>query len=252
MSKSEDRRAQAAAARQASAAAEKRERSIRLIGTIAIIVVVAGIIGVGVMGSRKQDANPVTGTIPASVNQKDGSFVLNPSTSATAVMDLYEDFQCPGCKNFEELYADTYKQLADDNVVKVVFHPAAFLDNNFPGENSARAINAWGCAIDAGQAWAFHKALYASQPEKEGAGWTDAAFAAVAGTAGITGDKLTTFKKCVADKSYLKWSSVATQKFYDDGVQSTPTVKVNGVEAPNTAFASADEFIKWVKETAAK
>lgn len=252
MSKSEERRAQAAAARQASQVAEKRERTIRLIGTGVIVVVVAAIIGIGVMGSRSDNAPSDNGTIPAAVDQETGGWTLNPNTTATAVMDLYEDFQCPGCRDFEASFAETYKQLADDNVVKVIIHPAAFLDQRFAGENSARAISAWGCAIDAGKGWEFHRDLYAAQSATEGAGWTDAQFGVVAKTAGITGDKLKTFQKCVVDRSYMKWANVGTKKFSDDGIASTPTIKVNGVEATGNDLASIDAFTKYVKDNAAK
>lgn len=157
MSKSEERREQAAAARQASQTAEKREKTVRLVGTGAIVIVVAVILGIGVLGSRSDNAPSDGGTIPASVDQTTGAWTLNPQTSATGVMDLYEDFQCPGCKAFEAAYAETYKKLADENVVKVVIHPAAFLDQRYSGENSSRAISAWGCAIDAGKGWEFHR-----------------------------------------------------------------------------------------------
>lgn len=252
MSKSEERRAQAAAARQATQVAEKRERTIRLVGTGVIVVVVAAIIGIGVMGSRSDNAPSEEGSIPAAVDQETGAWTLNPSTTATAVMDVYEDFQCPGCRNFEAAYAETYKKLADENVVKVLIHPAAFLDQRFTGENSARAISAWGCAIDAGKGWEFHRDLYAAQPEQEGKGWTDAEFGVVAKTAGITGDKLATFQKCVADRSYMKWASLGTKKFSEDGIESTPTVKVNGVQATDADFASVEAFTKFVKDNAAK
>lgn len=233
MSKSnEERRAKAAAQRQAQLAAESRERKIRWIGTAVVVVLVAGIIGVAVLGSRNENAPSNGGTFPAAVDATNATYTFNPNTSAKGTLELWEDFQCPACRDFEEVLGVAVKKLADRNIVKVVLHPAAFLDARYTGENSSRAISAFGCATDLGPAtaWEMHKQLFANQAATEGDGWDDAKLISIGQLAGIKGSDLSTFKKCVTGQNYMKWAAEGTTKFYDAKIGGTPTVILNGKE----------------------
>jgi protein-disulfide isomerase len=254
MSKSEDRRNQASQARAAAQSAAKKERLIRNIGAAVVVVLVAAIIGVGVFASRSGDSNTpeAKGTIPAGVNAEDGSWTYNPDAATDATLELFEDFQCPGCGFFEATYADAVAQLAEEGVVKVVLRPAVFLDDRIPGLNSSRALNALGCAINQGVGIEYKKAVYAAQPATEGSGWTDAELVALGSVAGVTGDGVPTFSKCVTEQEHLIWATVADDAFAASGVSSTPTVRLNGVEIPEEVLSANDpaNFIEWVKANA--
>ena len=103
--------------------------------------------------------------------------------------------------------------------------------------------------------WNFSKNVPAAKSLLTHLSQPASAEAMVAASAGYdlpSFEKLTTFKKCVTDQSYMKWASVGTQKFYDDGIESTPTIKVNGVQATETDLASVDSFTNFVKTNAAK
>ena len=63
----------------------------------------------------------------------------------------------------------------------------------------------------------------------EGQDVTDAELGAWAATAGLTGDALTTWQKCVADGTYTKYvTSVNEAAFKIPSFQGTPTVMING------------------------
>lgn len=254
MSKDDERRTQAAAAKAAADSAAKKERLVRFVGSGVVVAIVAVIIGVGVFASSNSDAEgngtiPLTGTLPTGVAE-DGSWTYNPEAETEATLDLYKDFQCPGCGWFEGTYGLAVKQLADDGIVKVVLHPAVFLDNNFDGQHSSRALNALGCAIDQGVGVEFKGLVYASQPATEGDGWTDVQFLELGSAAGIK--DVPAFETCVIQHEHMIWAEVATESFTASGVSSTPTVRLNGTNIPEDVLNAADPtaFYEWVKANA--
>lgn len=252
MSKTDDRRNQASAAREAAQSAAKKERLIRNIGASVVVVLVAAIIGVGVFASRGGDPTgpEAKGTIPVGVNADDGGWTYNPDAATDATLELFKDFQCPGCGSFEATYGDAVAQLAEEGIVKVILRPAVFLDDRSPGDfHSSRALNALGCAIDQGVGIEYKKAVYATQPTTEGAGWTDDQLVTLGTVVGITGDDAATFSKCVNEQEHLIWASVADDFFASSGVTSTPTVRLNGNVVPEEIITASDPaaFIEWVK-----
>jgi len=154
---------------------------------------------------------------------------VNPTAPANVpTLDLYEDFQCPVCARFEEIFGLQIVDLVKANQVKLVAHPLSFLDDNLRNDSSNRAANAASCAADADKFLQYHAATFQGQPKTEGAGYTDADLKRFAVQAGLDGPTLTTWEQCYAAKSHNQWvESVQTQS-EKDGVNGTPTVKLNG------------------------
>ena len=98
-----------------------------------------------------------------------------------------------------------------------------FLDDKTGAKNSTPAANGAFCAAADGKFQEFHNAVFASQVT-EGEDVTDAELGAWAAAAGITGDALTTWQKCVADGTYTKYvTSVNEAAFTIPSFQGTPT-----------------------------
>lgn len=255
MAKSDERKAKAQELKVQQQAAERRERNIRIIGTLSVVAIIAGIFAV-VLTQRDSAAPSNDGTIPALVNQDDGSYTYNPDTTATDTMELWEDFQCPGCGAFESTFGAKVTQMADENLVKLIVHPAAFLDRNFAGQYSTKATSAWGCAleIDEAKAWKFRAAVFANQNPTEGEGWTNDQFLQLAQASGFTTDDLPTLTQCYQDVAHAKWAAVSTQTFYDSGIKSTPTIWLNGEAITDDAALSngPDGLYNWVKDKIGK
>jgi protein-disulfide isomerase len=143
-------------------------------------------------------------------------------------VDLYEDFQCPICGQFEAALGSTFQDLAAQGKLKLNYHVLNFLDDKTGAKNSTPAANGAFCAANDGKFQEFHNAAFSSQVA-EGQDVTDAELDAWASTAGITGDALTTWKKCVADDTYTKYvTSVNDAAFKIPGFGGTPTVIING------------------------
>lgn len=145
-------------------------------------------------------------------------------------VDVYEDFQCPFCKQLEAHNGKQMQSMAADGNVKLVVHVKTFLDDRLGNNGSALAANAAYCAADAGKFPQFHSTVFANQPATEGEGYTDDQMKTFGKDAGISGSAYDTFVKCVADQKYKDYARATETQSGKDGVTSTPTVMIDGKE----------------------
>ncbi len=225
-----------------------------LVGIVVAVIVAA--LGLAVyFGSRSQAPAPTptaSGTggpqsgFPVGATGPDGGIVANPTTAKAGAptLDIYEDFQCPACGQVEQALGSTIKKMADAGEVKVIYHMKNFLDANLNNDSSTRAGNAAACAADAGKFPAYHDAIYANMPAQEGMGYTDAQLEKVAGTAGITGSALTTWKQCVSNKTYVDYVKRVEESTAKAGITGTPAFRVNGKDfkLQDQQVTSAEDF----------
>ena len=202
-----------------------------VVATVVVVVVLAAVITAVILGSRDKTEATTSGgsALPKNVAAMGAGIVVNPGAPANVpTLDLYEDFQCPVCARFEEIFGLQIVDLVKANQVKLVAHPLSFLDDNLRNDSSNRAANAAACAADADKFLQYHAANFQGQPKTEGAGYTDADLKNFAVQAGLSGASLTTWEQCYTTKTHNQWvESVQTQS-EKDGVNGTPTVKLNG------------------------
>lgn len=192
-----------------------------------LLVVVTGVVFSLMSQSNKENASlaALDGTklkaaVTATIDPANGSaIVLNPGQAK--VIDVWEDPQCPICKNFEDANGDYIESLVRDNKATVRFHVLSFL-----GDESVRAANASFCAADEGQYLDFHHALYAVQSPLENSGfWSNEKLVAIGKTIGISSKK---FSDCVTKGSKIALVKANYDSMEKFGVKGTPTVFING------------------------
>jgi protein-disulfide isomerase len=214
---------------------------------VAIIAVVAGVVW---SQSQQQAATGTSTAVPAGASMGQGypAFAdVTPAAGAPTV-DLYEDFQCPVCAQFEAALGSTVEGLASEGKIKLRYHVLNFLDDKTGAHNSTPAANGAFCAAADGKFQKFHDAVYAAQAD-EGTDVTDAELAAWAAAAGITGDALTTWKKCVADGTYTRYvSSVNDAAFKVSGFQGTPTMMINGKMQDLSTVGTPEQLTKAISD----
>lgn len=255
-------RQKAAQARAEQLAAEKRrERMIRIIGAVVVVLVVGAIIGGALYFSNKDSGgdgpNP-SAALPTGVQSSTYGYPVNPTEAAGVPnVQIWEDFQCPGCAQYEKSSAAAIDAEAKAGRMNVLLRPATFLDDNFGNDASAQATSAWGCAINAGKSLEYHSAVFAMQPQQEGVGFTQQQLLDAGKQVGITGDALTTFDSCVKAETFLGWASNSQAEFGKSDAKGTPAIFVNGKELENKAlpdktglYTNPTELIKAINAAA--
>ncbi|WP_374929609.1 DsbA family protein [Kytococcus sedentarius] len=139
---------------------------------------------------------------------------------------VFEDFQCPHCKTFEEMLGDDIKQRAQDGKIQATYFPMTFMDRDMV-DHSERATSAAFCAADQDKYVEFKDQVFANQKE-DGSGWSDDDLKGYGKEIGLEGDALSTFEQCVQDGTYREYAKATNAAANEMGVQSTPTIYLNG------------------------
>ncbi len=212
---------------------------------VAIIAVVGGVIWQQsrVKASTSSAAPPTTPGSTSTIKMGEGFTVVFPGVQlvdGAPTLDIFEDFQCPACGQFEGAFKPTIEELAKAGKVKLVYHIKNFLDDNLRNDSSTRAGVGAFCAAEAGKFLEYHDQLYAHQPAQEGQGWTDAELTSFAEQAGLSGTELTTWKSCFAEQKYASYIVSVEKASFADGVKGTPTIRINGKQIELSQLVSDD------------
>lgn len=197
----------------------KRLRTLKMAGAVILVLGVAALVAVAVIstgkgGSQSTQARPVnTGAADAPVT-----------------MTVYEDFRCPGCRQFEARFRETVDELRDEGKLRVEYHLVTMIDDNLGGTGSQYAAEAALCAHDAGEFVPYHDVLYKNQPpeQKDAFGDREHLLKLARQVEGLSSMQ---FEKCV--KEGLKAGRVdrSNAAFMEAGFGQTPTVIVDGERA---------------------
>jgi protein-disulfide isomerase len=184
---------------------------------VAVAIACAAIVVLGVLAFSEPG---VSSDGVRLARQADGSMVLGDRASDAPVLDVYEDFDCPVCKDMHAKVDGTIRKLAREGKVKIVFHQVTIFQDEPMRSNSIRAAAAARCVPE--ENWlAFRDELYAIQPAPHGvaSGFTVEELVKAARKAGASVDE------CVTSQSYAKEHLAETGKVKLEG---TPTVLLDG------------------------
>ncbi|GAA4360062.1 DsbA family protein [Angustibacter luteus] len=220
----DDREAKAAERRAAVAKKEARRRNGIITAVVAVVVLV--VVGAYVLVQNDNSSQTSSSSAsPKATTGKQNQSILLGSASATVVVDAYEDFQCPICKQFEEQSGPLLKQYLDQKLIKINYRPIAILDNASTTQYSTRALNSAGCVVNTSlDAFPkYHALLFANQPPENSAGLPDSKLIELAKQAGATD-----VSTCINDQTFKGWTQRVTEQASKDKVVGTPTILVNG------------------------
>jgi protein-disulfide isomerase len=242
---SNERQQRAARAEQMRKEREKADRKQRNLITVGIVVVVVALIAVGgwAVKSESDKNEKVDEVINPKNATKDFGIVYDaadaggkvPSGTKPVSVELYEDFQCPACLQFEQQSSAFLKDQVKSGAITITYRPFSFLDElgGSPNRYSHRSANAAVCALDKGGVDDYvkvHDYLYQNQPEEKTNGPENAELITALEGLGITG-----LDSCVRTERFVPWIDAAKDAGAERGVNSTPSVFVAGkaVESPN-------------------
>ena len=220
----------AAAAVIAQQRQEQRRRALILGGVLGVLLLIAVALIYGL--SSKSDTSGAAATPPGGVT--DTYSVVVGDASAPKTLTVYEDFQCPICRDFEAATRDKLAAAVDAGKVKVDYRMVAFLDRASTTDYSSRALNAAAVVLDTSGVDVFkkfHDLLYENQPEEGSAGLTDDQLVQYAVQAGA---RESAVRPGIEGNDFHQWTINATDQMSKNGVNATPTVLVDGKPAGNT------------------
>lgn len=223
---SKSAREKAAEMRAEAARREARRRAGAVSGAVlAVVAVIVGATVVILSAQHGQEAKAAAAAAPPA-NTSNGAIVIGKS-SAKVTVQLWEDFQCPVCKDFEDADSAQLRAWADAGTVKLEYHPVAILDRYSSTDYSTRALNAVAAVMDSqpDAFLKFHDLLYANQPAENSAGLPDSQLISLAVQAGAQESAVA---PAITSLKYKGWTQTVTNGFSKRGLKGTPTVIVNG------------------------
>jgi len=207
---------------------KKRNLAIQLGLTAVVVIFAVALVLYIVMGHDKKAGSGEAQAVRITSNsliKKDGS------DEPKAVLAIYEDFQCPHCRDFEKAFSPTIAKLIDSGAVAADYYMVSILNSRLNDNYSTRAASAAYCVADESKEafTRFHSALFAMQPEEGAGGAPDnAKLIETARQAGVGGS----VPGCINSGKYNKMVDglAAAAK-----ITATPTIKLNGEDiSPGT------------------
>ena len=217
-----------------------------VIGMVALVVAVGAFF---MLTDQNEDSNaslaPLDsftplGDVKATIDSSQGDGIVF-NAGLPLRIDVFEDFQCPSCKFFEEPIGGYLTSLITEKKAEVVYHPLSFLGNGQSDDESIAASNAAYCAVDEDKFLDFHKALYDVQSSVKNSGFlNDDNLITIGKKVGISSQS---FSDCVKEKSKLINVAAATASMDRYGVSGTPTTLIAGkVWTPQSQTFDLNEF----------
>lgn len=247
---SNDRKQRAEQMRKEREKAEKRQRNVITVAIVTVVIALVAVGGYAIKTTSDKNAKNTELVAPQNVTEDYGIVYDTAAAGGEAAADaepveveLYEDFQCPACRSFEQASGGFLKQQVESGAITIVYRPFSFLDNASLNDYSSRSTNAALCALDAGGVEDYvqvHDYLYANQPAEQTAGPENAALVEALEGLGVTG-----VEQCVKSEKFVPWIEEAadTARTGDREVSGTPTVYVGGEQVEDISPAGLQQAI---------
>lgn len=245
---------------------EKTKRQL-IVGAVAIgVLAIAGFAGMAIanMGGsgsatdwaaveRQIAGEPEEGdttyedAAPANASGDDGLTVLVGDENAPHTVSFYEEPRCGGCAAFEQRMGQDIKQSIADGEYNGDFTFGAFFDDNpqAGGNGSKNAIAAMGAALNVSDEafLGYVDALYSTEYHTSANGMRDFDEDDKLVDIGRSVPELDAdfeqFESDIRNSTFAVWAAQMADKFTNSGVESTPTIMVDGetITTPETPEA---------------
>src|SRR3984885_1075506 len=162
----------------------------------------------------------VAAKLPAPGGHTPEGGVLIGSEGARRRLVVFEDLQCPYCREFEEISGDLLRREAAAGSVAIEYRIRSFL-----GPESVRAANALAAAAEAGHFDQLRRELFAHQPVENSGGFTTEDLLEEGRRAGLTGHDSAT---ALREGRYEQWALERERVFREQDPTGTPAAVLDG------------------------
>ncbi len=164
-------------------------------------------------------------------------------------LEVWEDFQCPVCARHSlEVEPALVGAYVRDGVLRIVHHDLAFLGRGGADDESVLAASGAVCANRQDAYWAYSHWVYANQDGENAGGFRPERLRSIAAAAGVD---VTDWDACVSDAAVRQQVADSTATGIGQGVNSTPTMYLNGVLVDPPGLRSAQELGALIEAAAA-
>jgi protein-disulfide isomerase len=146
--------------------------------------------------------------------------VLVGSEGARIRLVVFEDPQCPYCREFEDASGDLLRREVAAGAVAVEYRIRSFL-----GDESVRAANALAAAAGAGKFDELRRELFAEQPPEHSGGFSPEVLLELGNRVGLNGAE---YVAAVQEGRYEPWVREIDGVFQEQDAQGTPFALLDG------------------------
>jgi protein-disulfide isomerase len=168
---------------------------------------------------------------------------------APVTLEVWEDYQCPVCARhsleIEPVLVGTYVR---DGVLRIVHHDLAFLGRGGPDDESVLAASGAVCADRQDAYWDYSHWVYANQDGENAGGFRPERLRSIAEAAGVD---VSGWDACVSDAAVRQQVADSTATGTGMGVNSTPTMYLNGTRLDPPGLKTAQELGTLIEAAAA-
>jgi protein-disulfide isomerase len=205
----------------------RRRRVLAALLAVGVVLVAVAVVTAVEVARQDRPARSDGRRVPA-VRAADGSIVLARPGVERPVIEVYEDFRCPGCKLFQQVNGADVQNLAAEGRARVVYRPFQLFRTPRAPEamavSSRRAANAALCVPAA--AWtAYAGRLFAAQPAEGEDGFPDQDLLRWGDGLGLDQDA---FSACVTGMREAGRVDAMSRYADQHGVRGTPAVYLDG------------------------
>jgi protein-disulfide isomerase len=165
--------------------------------------------------------------------------VLLGDAGATKSMVLFEDPQCPYCREFEDLNGTLIGAALAAGGLAVEYRMRSFL-----GPESVRADNALALAAEAGRFDELRHELFAAQPPEGTGGFTNEDLVGLGALVGLSGPD---FVSGIQEARYEQWVQQRERLYQAEDPQGTPAAWLNGSAIDSGVLFERQEFEKLLR-----
>lgn len=172
-------------------------------------------------------------------------------------VDVYLDFQCPGCQSFELGYGDVLDDMASENLITYTQHTMTFLDANLNNTSSTRAAAAATCVSNVSQEFYREYGMEVFRNMEHGGSGVETfsdelLLDTIPRQIGMDDGQVRQVEQCAKQELPASFLEDVNRGAYEAGVKQTPTLMVNGKQIENATFPESPAMLREMILTAGR
>ena len=173
---------------------------------------------------------------------------LDTVAAAAPILDIYFDYSCSHCAQFEGIHTQEINQLLSGKKITLALHPAKILEQEW----TSVVMNAMGVVLDEApaQSLSFHGAAFEILSQviqtKSQSNMTVEGLVAAATKVNVPKEVSAKFKAAVDSDKYGKWVKLGDEAFKARELEGTPTVFFKGEKVDLTKLGTPTSLTELV------